>query len=217
MLLGDTEYTYYIRVALFWINTIFFIIPNQYNYDVTTQLKYLTVWGMNMTEFSIVLSIQAMQNFDQWQVQIIDVKPLAIWMLSSTQALNMIITVISWTVILPYMWQVNGWSTFEEVSWQINLMAQHIVPLILSSINLYLLSDVAIRYTDIWLVPVISVAYITFNFITTKISGKPAYDFLTYDNWNTVVTIIGVLFSASICFLIDATLTQWITGRWEYG
>ena len=64
-----------------------------------------------------------MQNFDQWQVQIIDVKPLAIWMLSSTQALNMIITVISWTVILPYMWQVNGWSTFEEVSSQINLMA----------------------------------------------------------------------------------------------
>ena len=130
--------------------------------------------------------------------------------------MNVVITVVSWTLIIPWAWIYGGWSTFEEVYWQFDMMAQHIVPLILSTINLYLLSDVTVRYTDMWVIPVVSISYLTINYILTKVTGTPAYEFLTWDNWITVIFIFATFGSGSVVYLIDATLTLWITGRWEF-
>ena len=128
----------------------------------------------------------------------------------------MVVTVVSWLLILPWVWVYGGWSTFEEVYWQLDLIGQHIVPLILSTINLYLLSDTAILFTDIWVIPVVSFAYLGLNYVLTKYSGYPSYFFLTWDNWGTVGFIFVTVGSGTAVFLTDALLTQWKTGRWEF-
>ena len=137
-------------------------------------MKFLSNWAINMTDITIIISIWAM-NYDQSTDHELDYKPLAIWLMSANQALNVGVAIVFF--ILPSTW--NGKKT-NVLTW-LYRVAQHTAPLVLSSINLYFLSDVAILYTDIWVTYTILFSYTLTTYILTKRSGNPAYPFLTYN------------------------------------
>ena len=124
------------------------------------------MWGMNLTELSIIFSIWAME-YHSWPDYLIDFKPISMWILPMANAINVVITAVSWTMILPWFWFNNGWSTFEQVYWQFDAIAQHSLPLLMSTINLYLLSDMAVKYSDVWVIPFVSITYLTINYFLT--------------------------------------------------
>ena len=86
---------------------------------------------------------------------------------STAQAVNLVVTVVSWIAIIPWYWLNVGWDTFDNVMRQINSMTVHTVPLILTTINIFLLSDTAFKVTDSWLVPLVSVSYLLISWIYT--------------------------------------------------
>ena len=79
----------------------------------------------------------------------------------------------------------------------------------MSSINIYVLSDITVKYTDVWVIPLLSLAYLPCNYFLTQATG-PAYDFLTWDNWQTVGSIFATLGSGVFIYFIDATITHWL-------
>ena len=73
--------------------------------------------------------------------------------------------------------------------------------------NLYLLSDVAVLYSDIWVVYAFGLSYSTANYILTQISGSPTYPFLTWDSWESFLIVFVAVLVGSLNFIADATLT----------
>ena len=90
----------------------------------------------------------------------------------------------------------------------------HIIPLVISTINLFYLSDVAVNTSDIWVSYAVGFAYIIINYSLLQISGEPTYAFLTYDSWDSYLFIFGAFFVETFNHVFDAILTQWLTGRW---
>ena len=75
-------------------------------------MRYFTYWGINLTEFSLIFSIWAMQFHDNVDYMF-DFKYMAIWLVSVTQAVNVVVTVVSWIALVPWYWFYGGWSTFD--------------------------------------------------------------------------------------------------------
>ena len=118
--LPNSEYTYYGRIALLWINTVLVVLPIL-DINLIKQLKLLSNWGINMTELSIIFSIWAMDyNMEDEESTefLLDYKPLAIWMMSATRFLTFIASTIF--LILPGTFNKIGWSTPEKIYKRLN-------------------------------------------------------------------------------------------------
>ena len=61
------------------------------------------------------------------------------------------------------------------------MVIQHTWPLIITTLNVYLLSDMIIYFSDIWVVPVIWGLYLSINYLVTEYIGEAAYPFLEWD------------------------------------
>ena len=111
--ISNTDVVYWIRVVLLWINTLCFVLPHLHNSSLLNNILWFTRWGVNLTELALVTSVWAMQ-YHEYVLYTIDFKYLAIWINSTAQAVNVVITIVSWIAILPWYWTNIGWSTFEE-------------------------------------------------------------------------------------------------------
>ena len=123
-----------------------------------------------MTEFALITSVWAMQ-YHEYVLYTLDFKYLAIWLNSTAHAVNVVVTVVSWIAILPYYWENFGWSTFQQIYVQINGMAVHTIPLFLTAINIFLLSDTAFKVTDSWVVPLVATSYLLISWTYNKVTG----------------------------------------------
>ena len=148
-----------------------------------------------------------------------DYKPIAI--LANTAAIicDIIITVTAWTIILPYFWSLEyGWSTPMWVYRQIINIVVHTFPLIWSIINIYLLDDIVIYMSDIWLDFALTFTYMSINYLWSMETGKPVYGFMDFKTlalddilYASATPIIGI---GLHIFL--AISTQALRGRWEW-
>ena len=205
--ISNTDVVYWIRVVLLWINTLFFVLPHLHNSSLLNNFLWFTRWGVNLTELALITSVWAMQ-YHEYVIYTIDFKYLAIWLNSTAQAVNLVVTVVSWIAIIPWYWFNVGWDTFDNVMRQINSMTVHTVPLILTTINIFLLSDTAFKVTDSWLVPLVSVSYLLISWIYTKSTGEYLYYFLTWQDVETTLPFaIGVVTSGLVVYLLDCLLT----------
>ena len=124
-----------------------------------------------------------------FQQTYIDYKIMAILMSDLAQVSNVIITVVSWLVIIPWSVQIeNGWDTPLKVYIQIKNIWIHTIPLIFTSLNMFLFSDVVVYYEDAWVFVPIALGYLVIAWTYTSLTGVALYPFLTFseDNHDTL-------------------------------
>ena len=91
---------------------------------------------------------------------------------------------------------------------QLDAMGVHTVPLILTTVNIFLLSDTAFKVTDVWLVPLVSVSYLTISASYAAITGDYQYSFLTWQSVeDTLPFALGTVGSGTLVYLFDCLFT----------
>jgi hypothetical protein len=103
------------------------------------------------------------------------------------------------------------------VYWQIDNILIHTLPFFYTAINLFLLSDMTIKYSDFWLVPMVSLLYLLCSYVWTKKTGYAVYSFLTWeeDDVGSKVFTVVCLIGGALMHLILAYYTEQIYGRSE--
>ena len=138
---------------------------------------------------------------------VFEFKTVAIWIIEITQAMNTMITLVSWGYILPSFWKSIGFSTLSDIWYQIYQIIIHTLPIINSSINLYILSDVIIYVQDLWLMPFSAFFYCIATYFITEYSGTIIYPWLTWEDYNTYITIFVAVNTAIFIHLGDAWIS----------
>ena len=74
---------------------------------------------------------------------------------------NMCVVLVSFMIIVPEKWEnPDNWKDLESMYWLFRNVLIHTVPLTVSTINLYFLTDTIVYLSDIWLVPLICYSYL---------------------------------------------------------
>lgn len=97
----------------------------------------------------------------------------------------MLVFFISWITIIPSeayfdLYQA-GWISFTEVKTLMGLMIEHSVPLLISSLNLYFLTDSIVYISDIWIIWLFIILYLFITYLWFTQTGKVVYSFLDFD------------------------------------
>ena len=97
-------------------------------------------------------------------------------------------------------------------------MINHTLPLLTSSLILFVLSDVTMKLSDIYLVPIVVCIYMAVNAAWTLLTGMPVYGFLNWNlmNESTVLSIIAIPILSCLSYVANALLSQFVHGRYEW-
>ena len=118
------------------------------------------------------------------------------------------IAFMSWTNVLPMHWANSGWSDFYEVVHQLYQMYIHTVPLVTTTINTLILTDTIGYIIDIWMVPLIAIAYCLTSYIHFLITGgEYQYPFLNWNQWDSLLTAGGVSVVTTLWYGLFVELT----------
>lgn len=162
---------YWIRVIMLIMNTVQFQFPWLIKTNIGMMLVYLSFWGVWLTELSLFFSIWA-SEYEQGVNSIVDYKVMAVLINSLGENVNIIVTIVSWIFILPLLWTMDdGWSTPAMVYFQLDNIFIHLLPFIYTTINMFLLSDMTVKYSDYWMIPIVSGTYLSITYVWTKKSG----------------------------------------------
>ena len=142
-------------------------------------------------------------------------------MLSSlTINMDLIVAIVSWTVIHPYMWKIVGWDTFYNVYIQIFIMSVHTIPLISAGLNFAFLMDAPIYISDFWIIIFVSMAYNFVNYYFYHKTGVTYYLFMNWSQpdqyWIIITSIIGLLTLAIGSNTVLGVISQAVVGRFEW-
>lgn len=176
------------------------------------------MWSVWLTFGYLVLSLQANRYANE--TSIIDYKALAIIFSSTTMNLCFIVTLISWTVIHPWIWITSGWGTFQEVFNQFFIMSIHTLPTICASINFWLLTDATAYMSDFGLTLLMEILYLITSYYYYDKLGWTMYYNLNYSDpgsyWLIALSIIGMPALAFFSHTIISLGSQALMGRYEW-
>ena len=138
------------------------------------------------------------------------------------QTMNIMVTVINWFVFVPYWFyeteKLKEWSSKENLyNLWISTM-EHSIPLIISSINLIVLTDATVYMTDFWVIILAYIAYIITAFVWTSQTGRIIYTQLDFNplNWQFWVTLVFSPIAGVLIHILVALFTQVIHQRYEW-
>lgn len=126
---------------------------------------------------------------------------------------------LSFTVIMPSeLMDPENYKSFISVYWLFRAVLIHTVPLLVSTINQYLLTDSVIYLTDIWIVPLVAYTYLLVQYCYVALTGEVVYTGQDWD-WSHPITwasiTIGPLLGAGF-HLMNSLGTQVIRQRYEW-
>ena len=133
-------------------------------------------------------------------------------------------TLVSWTILHPltnsWWWEDGAW-TGVNLYYKLSTIYQHTVPLILTSINMFVLSNSIVHMADVWTVTIYGFAYLLINYWFYLRSGLDSYEFLMWSTLDTdptgLYTAILVIYGgANLELLLLGLLTQWAFNRYEW-
>jgi hypothetical protein len=127
---------------------------------------WLTLLAVQLTEYSLFTSIYAGQ-YTYGVDSLVDYKVIATILNTLAQTMNVIVTLVSWLLIMPWVY------TYEEntLLFKVDQTLIHSLPLLFSTINIFILSDTTLYYSDSWVIFVIAVLYLTLTYVYTKKLG----------------------------------------------
>ena len=207
------EAVWWARVILLTLNTVMFYYPKMVKISFGKNFVWLTLLAVQFTEYSLFTSIYA-GKYTYGVDSLIDYKALATILNTSAQTMNLIVTVVSWILIMPWVY------TSEEntLIFKIDQTFIHSLPLLFSTINIFILSDTTIYYSDSWVIIVVAFLYLSLTYVYTKTLGEKVYYFLTWeegDDFSKYFAIVTVVL-AFVTHLSVAFLSQVIRGRSEF-
>jgi hypothetical protein len=156
----------------------------------TDVVIYLTFWGVHLTWFSLHLNRQAALDqkanpgktsgfmFTRWRTAVI--------LFQVTMALELVI---------PPLYFATLWETPVGRPWNLDDylgVINHSVPTIFLLIDFFLQKWIW-RQTHVWVAVLAMLAYGLVNFGHTVILGYPPYEFLTWDDTLSYITILAAL------------------------
>ena len=134
---------------------------------------------------------------------------------------NMCVVLVSFLIIVPAKWEnPDNWKDYESMYWLFRNVLIHTVPLTVSSINMYLLTDTIVYISDIWLVSLICYSYLIIQYYYVFITGVIVYegedwDWTNYKTWASI-TILPLI--ATAFYILNTIISQLIHFRFEiYG
>ena len=145
---------------------------------------WLTNWSIWITAAQILFSIHAsgyLYEILGYDTRL-STQLKAVTNVLSTLSLNLDLGIflISWTILHPYIWFAWPWNTPVDVFWQLNSLIKHTVPFISIMINVFILSDSVIYFTDSWVIMLLGPVFLLFNYLLYRKTGFVAY----YMNWD---------------------------------
>merc|ERR1719329_222948 len=141
-LLGDTAIFWY-RVTMLALNSYYVYSSLALSSSIVGTGLYFTMWGVHLTNVSLLCSLWA-SGYLARESKIFDYKIMANVSNAVTIPVNFIVTVVSWILIIPYVWFVVAWDTYEGLYYQWLQMSIHTFPFVFSLINTFVLSDTII-------------------------------------------------------------------------
>ena len=128
---------------------------------------YLTHWGVFFTTMSLVFSLQASETHIEPFGMLPD-KTLAMLLMQVAGSLNFLITLVSWTIIIPAnLARERPFDDNEGVVYMINKVAVHTLPFVFSSVNMFGLTDMTAYFRDTWVLFPVMAVYMTLAYTPT--------------------------------------------------
>ena len=105
---------------------------------------------------------------------------------------NQWVVLLSFTVIMPSeLTNPDNYKSFMSVYWLFRSVLIHTVPLMVSTINQYFLTDSIIYLTDIWIVPLVAYTYLLVQYTYVALTGDIVYSGQDWD-WGHSITWASV-------------------------
>lgn len=138
-----------------------FIVTSVLQQELESVFKYLSYWAVWITILALIFS----NNAGQWPYPsdktAIDYKILANLFNTTAMNTNQWVLLLSFTIIMPSeLMNPENYKSFTSVYWLFRAVLIHTVPLVVSTINSYILTDSVIYLTDIWIVPLVAYTYL---------------------------------------------------------
>ena len=123
-------------------------------------------------------------------------------------AFAMTIVLMAYTTVMPMHWTTGGWSNIWEILFQIWQIYIHTFPIIATLINTLILTDTIGYIIDIWMVPLIAIAYCLTSYIHFVVSGGDfQYPFLDWSKWESLGTAAGVSVASAFFYAVFVEFT----------
>ena len=147
---------------------------------------YLTHWGVNVSAFSVIATMMAARRHS-WQTT-------AMISTQCATALNLLIMVIFWGTLAPYIFPNLGWSGHDlYMRW--HMVTLHLVPFIQTTSNT-ILTDMELIPSDWPLILSMGCLYMFFNALGKLDCGVPIYPVLDWSD--PAFSAAGWLFLACV-------------------
>ena len=114
---------------------------------------------------------------------------------------------MSWWLIIPENLAAGPWDEFYSVLDLTNHVIIHVLPLLFSTINLFVLSDMIIYIQDLWLVPVLATTYLSIAYVYSTVEDYEIYSFLTFKNMTSFWVGLGIVVASWAVHSGNAMLT----------
>ena len=135
--------------------------------------------------------------------------------------LNINISIITWFILQPLAWYELGWSTAANIEFHIANMVLHSIPLLTTLVQVFLLQDVPLYFSDSWILAIFPTIYLFYNYGLYHYTGKVLYP--TYMNWKDPSSywqpIVTTISQSVILVILNGLLsiaTQFLVGRNEW-
>lgn len=138
----------------------------------------LSIWGVYITAAYSIFSINA-NNYQDGD-SLINTKALAILFGPMALIVDSIVTLISWTAVLPMFWRKYGWGTPELVFFQVYNIFIHLTPIFCATVSFLFLQDAPAYLSNSWSIIFVTVAYVSVNYYMYDEFGIIVYNFM---NW----------------------------------
>lgn len=157
-------------------------------HNIEVSIGPLTMWSVYISAAYLVLSINANTFIES--SSFFNYKALATNFGVLALNIDSIVTVISWTMILPALWRQKGWGSSRVIFFQVYNVIIHILPFVCVLINFWLLTDSPAYISDGGLLLIVSLAYLTVNFLYYERFDVIMYEFVDWRNHSNYLSIL---------------------------
>ena len=131
---------------------------------------------------------------------------------------GILVSATSWTIIHPF-WLIGEtyfWEPEERILWSLNGFAVHTFPLVFAFFNSVFLNDAIFYMSDIWMLTVAAIIYLSFYFIDYAVKGEFQYPFLNFDDWTDYLYLAVAIGGLYVLHIILSLLIQLLKWRFEW-
>lgn len=154
------------RVILLTLNTVMFYYPKMVMLSFERNFVWLTLLAVQFTEYSLLTSIYASQ-YTYGVDSIVDYKAIANILNTAAQTINVIVTTITWILIMPLLLSDEE----SSLAYKLDMSLIHLLPLLFTTLNVFVLSDITLYYSDLWVILDIASLYLLLTYYFTKNIG----------------------------------------------